>query len=135
MSDRPPVAERASGCLGPVPLLTWSARATGLLLLGLVLGVMHNDGWESGSPDVVEAFERAFLYVLLGSWLVGLRWRRIAGVAGAFGFVGLQMVRWWVTGAPSFEPGVVVLVLPSLLHLLAWRVDSRPIQDPGRVLP
>lgn len=102
------------------PLL-WFARGTGILMFGLVLGVMHNGDWEGGSPDVTEAFERAFLYVLMASWLVGIRWPVVAGVAGAVGFFGLQAVRWWTTGAPSLEPGVLVTALPSLLYLLDAR--------------
>ncbi|MDA0375256.1 MAG: hypothetical protein O2865_15845 [Planctomycetota bacterium] len=105
---------------GISPLL-WCARGTGILMFGLVLGVMHNGDWEGGSPDVTEAFERAFLYVLMASWLVGLRWPSVAGLAGAVGFIGLQFVRWWTTGAPSLEPGVLVTALPSLLYLLDVR--------------
>lgn len=108
----------AGGHPGTRPLL-WYARGTGVLLLGLVLGVMYTDEWQGGSPDVVEAFERAFLYLLLASWVVGLRYARVGGFAGIVGFAGLESVRWWTTGAPSFEPEVLVLVLPSVLYLLA----------------
>ena len=93
-------------------------------MFGLVLGVMNNDDFRGGSPDVLEATERAFLYVLLASWLAGLRWPGGAALAGAIGFVGLEVVRWLSTGAPSFEPGVLVLALPSLLYLLVSRWES-----------
>ena len=118
MSGRLPQVPAAQPCASP---LLWCARGVGILMFGLVLGVMHNGDWEGGSPDVTEAFERAFLYVLMASWLVGIRWPFVAGAAGAVGFIGLQVVRWWTTGAPSLEPGVLVTALPSLLYLLDAR--------------
>jgi hypothetical protein len=113
------------------PLL-WCARGTGVLLLGLVLGVMYTDEWRGGSPDVVEAVERAFLYLLLASWVAGLRYARTAGVAGFVAFAGLEAVRWWTTGSPSLEPEVLVLILPSALYLLA---SPAPAAEGGGVVP
>jgi hypothetical protein len=131
LGERRHAHAQGQGGAGERALLTWCARGTGLLMSGLVLGVMHNDGWRGGSPDVLEATERAFLYILLASWLAGLRWPGVAALAGAVGFVGLESVRWLSTGAPSFEPGVLVLALPGLLFWLVSRSAARADRDTG----
>lgn len=102
-------------------ILRWSARITGLLLVGLVLFFVIGYG---GAPNVfrqplatqVEIFA---MVVVLAGFLVGWRWEGVGGVMAVGGCVAFLVAELAANGKP---PGgaLPLFAVPGILLLLSY---------------
>lgn len=101
--------------------LRWSARITGLLLVGVVLlfvvGERHVPNPLRGPlPVRVEPFG---LFLVLTGCLAGWRWAGIGGAIILLGFLAFLITELVVNHKP---PGgaIPLFVVPGVLYLMSW---------------
>ena len=118
--------------------LRWTARATGLLLVGLALTIMVGEG---GPPNVVGEplpvqIEFMALMSMLTGFLVGWRWEFWGGTLAAVGFVVFTTTELIVNGR---LPGGALpyFLIPSVLFLISFRLAhsaaSKSQQDAAQI--
>lgn len=118
-------------------ILRWSARITGLLLVGMVLLFVIGEG---GLPDAlhepvttqVELLGMAFMLV---GFLVGWRWEGVGGALAIAGFAAFLVAEMVANGRPP-RGAIPLFAVPGILYLLSygWRHFSpskpTPAADP-----
>ena len=103
-----------------LPALRWSARVTGLLLVGLVLIIIVGEGPPNPfrqPPPVQIEFLGMFLMVV--GFLAGWRWEAIGGLLAMTGFALFAATELIVNGRP---PGgaIPLFAIPGVLYLLSY---------------
>lgn len=100
----------------------WSARLTGLLLVGMILLFIIGEGppnpLRGTLPVRVESFG---LFLVLAGCLAGWRWEGLSGVMIVAGFMAFLITELIVNHKP---PGgaIPLFVIPGLLYLVSWGV-------------
>ncbi len=106
-------------------VLHWSARISGLLLVGLVVAITIGHG---GSPNVFQApppvqIEFCGLFLGLAGFLLGWRWEGLGGIVASSGFAVFCATELIVNGKP---PGgaIPLFVVPAVLFLASCGIHA-----------
>jgi hypothetical protein len=104
--------------------LRWSARLTGLLLVGMVLLFMIGDGPPNVSrqPASVQ-IEFLGMGLMVVGFIAGWRWEPLGGLLAVIGFAVFLVTELAVNHRP---PGgaISLFVVPGVLYLMSWGVGK-----------
>lgn len=101
-------------------VLRWSARVTGVLLVGMVLMFLVGEGLPDlfRQPPRVQ-LEFAALFMMAAGFLTGWQWERVGGLLAIVGFAAFSAVE--LTFHGKLPGGVFPLfVAPGVLYLLSY---------------
>ena len=102
--------------------LPWSARITGLMLVGMVLLFIVGEGPPNplNAPPSVQV-EFLGMGLMLAGFLLGWRWEALGGILAVTGFAAFVVTELVVNGRP---PGGAILffVIPGILFLASYGV-------------
>jgi hypothetical protein len=114
--------------------LKWSARLTGLLLVGLVLVFVVGEGVPNPvrQPPSVQ-IEFLGMALMLVGFLLGWRWEGLGGILAICGFAAFFAAEMIVNGKPPGK-AIPLFVVPGILFLLSWlgtmlQISRRQSQD------
>lgn len=104
--------------------LKWSARITGLLLVGLVLLFIFGEGPPNPFQQPLRVqLEFVALFLMVVGFLLGWRWEALGGITAVGGFALFFAVELIVHGR---APGGAMpfFVVPGVLFLLSYGVRT-----------
>jgi len=106
-------------------ILRWSARASSVLVLGMIGAFLVGSGLEPGALTALEWILMLFLLWTLIGLIVAWRWPLWGGMLSLLGLVGFHVLEWTAAGRPPSGVFFPAMAVPGVLFLASasrrWR--------------
>lgn len=108
-----------------VLILRWSARATSVLVLGMIGAFIVGHGLDAGALTAREWIMMLFLMWTLVGLILAWRWALRGGVLSLLGLTGFHILEWLTTGALPGGWFFPALATPGVLFIASAILQRR----------